>query len=68
MVAPWNSLPNWVKQSTTVNMFKNRLDEHLEQDVLQPLSDVNSNKLEDIPRSLNIRYNVIILTLRIIQQ
>ena len=36
VVAPWNSLPNWVKQSTTVNMFKNRLDEHLEQGVLQP--------------------------------
>ena len=36
VVAPWNSLPNWVKQSTTVNMFKNRLDEHMEQGVLQP--------------------------------
>ena len=31
MVAPWNVLPNWVKQSTTVNMFKNRLDGHIQQ-------------------------------------
>ena len=36
VVAPWNSLPNWVKQSSTVNMFKNRLDDHMEQGVLQP--------------------------------
>ena len=30
VVAPWNALPNWVKQSNTVNMFKNRLDEHMQ--------------------------------------
>ena len=25
VVAPWNALPDWVKQSTSVNMFKNTL-------------------------------------------
>ena len=26
VVAPWNALPNWVKEAPTVNTFKNRLD------------------------------------------
>ena len=38
VVAPWNALSNWVKQSTTVNMFKNRLDEHMKQGLFLPPS------------------------------
>ena len=36
VVAPWNALPDWVKQSTSVNMFKNSVDEHMKQGVFQP--------------------------------
>ena len=36
VVAPWNALPDWVKQSTSVNMFKNTLDDHMKQGVFQP--------------------------------
>ena len=33
-----NALSNWVKQSTTVNMFKNRLDELMQQGLFLPPS------------------------------
>ena len=36
VVAPWNNLPNSVKQATTVNMFKNRFDEYMKQGVFIP--------------------------------
>ena len=36
VTAPWNALPDWIKQSTSVNVFKNRLDEHLIKGVLLP--------------------------------
>ena len=36
VVAPWNALPDQVKQATSVNMFKNSLDDHMKQGVFQP--------------------------------
>ena len=36
VVDPWNALPDWVKQSTSVNMFKNTLDDHMKRGVFIP--------------------------------
>ena len=36
VVAPWNALPDQVKQATSVNMFKNSLDDHMKQGVFLP--------------------------------
>ena len=36
VVAPWNNLPNSVKQATTVNLFKNRFDEYMKQGAFIP--------------------------------
>ena len=37
VIAPWNSLPHEIVESTSVNQFKNRLDKHLREE--KPLQD-----------------------------
>ena len=62
IVAPWNTPPDYILQSDSVNIFKARLDKHLKTDLTDQAATVGL-----IPRLASQESLLLLLTLLLLQ-